>query len=394
MSGYFLPLVLILLVIAALMREDFVFILLYLIAGAFAFGRWWSRKALQALEIERRYPDRVFLGEEVVVELELANSGLLPVVWLRLHESLPVEMAVPSFFRSVVSLGPRERVQLYYPLKARKRGYYPIGPLNLQSGDLLGMAEQHKFEWGPDFLTVYPRIVPLVNVNLPSHSPMGTLHHHEPVFEDPTRVMGKRDYVAGDPLRRVDWKASAATGRLQVKQFEPSISLETSIFLNLNAAEYDQRTRYQATELAIVVAASIAAWVESKKQSVGLVTNGSDQLAQDNKPHALPPRKGRGNLMRILDMLARIQMAETVPLAQVMRQWSSHLSWGTTIVLITSQVDETLFDELFQARRSGLDIMLVLCGKVSRFQEIQRKAAHFGFPVRQVLYEEDLNFWH
>ena len=98
--------------------------------------------------------------------------------------------------------------------------------------------------------------------------------------------------------------------------------------------------------------------------------------------------------MRILDMLARIQMAETVPFAQVMRQWSSHLSWGTTIVLITSQVDETLFDELFQARRSGLDIMLVLCGKVSRFQEIQRKAAHFGFPVRQVLYEEDLNFWH
>jgi uncharacterized protein (DUF58 family) len=393
MSAYFLPLVLILLVIAALMREDFVFTLLYLLAGAFAFGRWWSRKALKSLKIERKYPNRAFLGEELEVELDLTNTGLLPVIWLRVHESLPVEMAVPNFYRSVVSLGPREQVKLHYRLKTRKRGYYPIGPLNLQSGDLLGLAEKGRFEWGPDFLTVYPRIIPLQAVDLPSHSPMGTLHHHEPVFEDPTRVRGKRDYVAGDSLRRVDWKASASTGRLQVKQFEPSISLETSIFLNLNANEYDSKTRFQATELAIVAAASIAAWVERKKQSVGLVTNGKDPLAVGDGLHALPSRKGRGNLMRILDVLARIQVIETLPFAQVMRQVSANLSWGTTIVLITGHVDENLFDQLFQARRSGLDAMLVLCGKVPRFQEIQQKTAHFGFPLRQVFYEEDLNYW-
>jgi uncharacterized protein (DUF58 family) len=255
MSGYFLPLLIILLAIGALMREDFVFTLIYLLAGAFAFGRWWSRKALKSLKIERKFPDRAFLGEEVQVDLELSNPGLLPAVWVRLHESLPVEMAVPNFFRSVVSLGPREEVKLHYLLKARKRGYYPIGPLNLHSGDLLGITEQSTYEWGPNYLTVFPLIVPLVEISLPTHSPMGTLHHHEPVFEDPTRVIGKRDYTAGDSLRRIDWKASAATGRLQVKQFEPSISLETSIFLNLNANEYEQRTRYHTTELAIVVAA-------------------------------------------------------------------------------------------------------------------------------------------
>lgn len=393
MSGYFLPLLIILLAIGALMREDFVFTLIYLLAGAFAFGRWWSRKALKSLKIERKFPDRAFLGEEVQVDLELSNPGLLPAVWVRLHESLPVEMAVPNFFRSVVSLGPREEVKLHYLLKARKRGYYPIGPLNLHSGDLLGITEQSTYEWGPNYLTVFPLIVPLVEISLPTHSPMGTLHHHEPVFEDPTRVIGKRDYTAGDSLRRIDWKASAATGRLQVKQFEPSISLETSIFLNLNANEYEQRTRYHTTELAIVVAASIAAWVESKKQSVGLVTNGNDPLAFQERSHFMPPRKGRSNLMRILDILARIQMQETDPMAQVMRPWSSHLSWGTTIILITGQIDEDLFDELFQARRSGLDAMLVICGNVPRFQEIKHKATHFGFPIRQVLYEEDLKYW-
>lgn len=393
MSAYFLALMVILLFVAALVREDFVFTLLYLLAGAFALGRWWSRKALESLQVKRRYAERAFLGEEVDVTLELYNPSLLPVVWVRLHESLPVELAVPSFFRRVVSLGPRERVQLHYQLRARKRGYYPIGPLNLQSGDLLGLAEQSVCEWGPDYLTVYPRIVPLVNLRLPSHSPMGTLRHHEPVFEDPTRVIGKRDYLAGDSLRRIDWKASAATGRLQVKKYEPSISLETSIFLNLNANEYEQKARHQATELAIVVAASIATWVESKKQSIGLVTNGKDLLARDAPVHQLAPRKGRGHLMRILEVLARIQMTETCPFAQVMRPFISHLSWGTTIVLVTGQVDEELFEELFQARRSGLDAMLVLCGRVTRFKEIENKARHFGFPIQNVLYAEDLKFW-
>jgi hypothetical protein len=92
-------------------------------------------------------------------------------------------------------------------------------------------------------------------VRLPSRSPIGTLRHTQPIFEDPSRVRGKRDYTTGDSLRRVDWKATATTGRLQVKQFEPSIALETALFLNLNADEYLQRTRLDATELAIVIAA-------------------------------------------------------------------------------------------------------------------------------------------
>jgi hypothetical protein len=97
--------------------------------------------------------------------------------------------------------------------------------------------------------------------------------------------------------------------------------------------------------------------------------------------------------MRILDVLARIQLADTEPLVHLMRTWTSRLSWGTTLVLITGLVDESLFDELFQARRSGLDAMLVICGPVPRFQEIQLKASHFGFPLRQVLYEDDLKYW-
>ncbi len=166
-----------------------------------------------------------------------------------------------------------------------------IGPLSLYSGDLLGVSGDLQRSQPPDHLTVYPKIVPLTSVKLPSRSPMGTLRHTQPVFEDPSRVRGKRDYVSGDSLRRVDWKATAAAGRLQVRLFEPSIALETAIFLNLNNAEYDSRAPFMATELAIVVAASLANWVVAQRQAVGLFSNGIDPLQDDQLPQSIPPRR-------------------------------------------------------------------------------------------------------
>ena len=174
-------------------------------------------------------------------------------------------------------------------------------------------------------------------MKLPSRSPLGTLRHTQPIFEDPSRVRGKRDYMAGDSLRRVDWKATASTGRLQVKQFEPSIALETAIFLNLNADEYAPRTRLDATELAIVIAASLANWIVGKRQSVGLSVNGVDPIGTEDKAQALPPRKGRAHLTRILDVLARVRSAPPTPFAQLFQYEAARLPWGTTVILITGR---------------------------------------------------------
>lgn len=393
MGDFYIPVIVMLLVIGALLREDFVFTILYLFIGAYAIGRWWSRRALNAIGSERKLQPRVFLGEAVNVELELSNASWLPVVWMRLHEALPLELAVPNFFQQVISLAPHEHLKCAYQLQARKRGYYPIGPLTLYSGDILGLADQAKKEVRPEYLTVFPKIVPLNNVILPSRSPMGSLRHHQPILEDPNRVRGKREYVAGDSLRRVDWKSTAATGQLQVNLFEPSISLVTSIFLNLNGDDYHYKTRAPNIELAIVVAASIANWVVNKKQSVGLMTNGSDPHGGEGRVRPLLPRKGRSHLMRLLEILARIEMVDDQPIIDHLRREIHQLPWGTTLILITGNMDNPIFEVLFQARRLGLEAMLVFCGPVRNFQEVKQRAEHFGFPVYQMFNEQDLDVW-
>lgn len=392
MIDYYLPLILLLLLLAAFFREDFVFTLLYLFAGAFALSRWWSRKALTAVAASRKLPARAFLGEQFEVELVIHNTSLLPVVWLRILESIPVELA-ESPFRRVVSLGPRERKRFTYPLRARKRGYYQLGPLVLNTGDILGIGGDFSDERLIHNLTVFPKIIPLTNLPLPSRSPMGTLRHTQPIFADPSRVTGKRNYVEGDSLRTIDWKATATTGNLQVKLFEPSIALDATILLNMDGRDYGRKTKFTSTELAIVAAASIANFVVERRQSVGLVTNGIDPLSAKNKAQSLLPRKGRESLMHLLEVLARLEMSEAEPFAALLGREIARLPWGTTLVLITGVVDEQIFGELFKARRSGMSAVLVLCGPVPGYSTIRAQARHFGFPIYQLFNEPDLNIW-
>ncbi len=393
MSTNFFLLLVMLVLAAIFLHEDAVLMLLYFLVVAYALSSWWSRRALRAVEFKRTFQGRAFLYEQVTVKLDLINPRWLPVPWLQFTENLPLELIAPNSYRAVTTLGPYGRRRFEYLLHADRRGYYSIGPLQLRSGDLIGLGEEVSSEGGADHLIVYPRIVPLADVALPSHSPLGTLHHTQPIFEDPSRVRGKRDYVAGDSLRRVDWKATAALGRLQVKQFEPSIMLETAIFLNLNVDEYEQRTYHDATELAIVVAASLANWINGKRQSAGLYVNGVDPIGVEGKAPRLPPRKGRVYLMRVLDVLARIRAGRLTPLVRLVQQEAPHLPWGTTLILITGSVDDGLFDEMFRLRRAGLNVVLILCGTVPNMAWIRPRADRFGIPVQHFVRERDLDVW-
>jgi uncharacterized protein (DUF58 family) len=406
MAEGFLVLMVLLFLLAALFRQDFVVTILYLFAGVFIAGSWWSRRSINSVVCERNFTTRAFLNEQIKIRLKIINQGWLPVVWMKVHESMPVDLSIHKFFRQALTLGPHAQTEFEYTLNARKRGYYPIGPLLSVSGDLMGLLDNQQRQVSADYLTVYPKIVPLSKLILPTRSPLGTLRHNQPIFEDPSRVLSKRDYIAGDSLRRVDWKASASVGRLQVKQFEPAIALETSLFLNLNSEEYDIRTRFHSTELAIVIAASIANWVIGRKQSVGLCTNGVDPgistgekevesgaQGSFNRIQSIPPRKGQAHLIRILDILARVQAETTAPFLELLRSEYTHLPWGTTIILITNQVDLPFFDQIFQIRRAGMNVMLIVTGQGSPVELTRRQAAQFSIPFFQICTEGDMDIW-
>ncbi len=393
MGGAFIAFLVVIFFVAVLTRDSYAFILLYLFSSAFLIGRWWVNRISANLSFERRFVNRVFPGEKISVELRIKNKSRLPVIWLHAQESLPIEISPIKVLRHVFSIRPKGQDLLSYQLAPYKRGYYPVGPLLLSTGDLLGLVQEKSISGESDYLTVYPRVIPLLRVQLPSHSPLGDIRHKQPIFEDPSRPIGKRDYMTGDSLRRIDWKSTASVGRMQTKIFEPSIALETVLFLNLNSEEYHYKFRYDATELAIVVSASLANWIISRKQASGLVVNGDDPFSKGALPQSFSPRKGRSHLMHMLEILARVQMASMQPIAEVLRQKRADYGWGTTIIVLTGQADRILFEEFFQMRRSGLNIVLILCGDVVGLQETKARAEQFKIPFFHIKDEKDLDIW-
>jgi uncharacterized protein (DUF58 family) len=390
----FVPFLLFLFVIAALLRVDFFFTIVYLLFAVYLLSRLWTKRMVDHLRVQRRFVDRAFLGDRVTVDLTVHNVGWLPVPWLKVHESLRVELTVPPFYREVVSLGPRERRHFYYTLHCYRRGYYPVGPLTMQTGDLLGFVRTSQAQAPPDHIIIYPRVVPLQQLGLPTRSPQVALPARSPLFQDPARVMGVRDYQRGDSPRRIHWTATASAGRLLVKQYQPSIARETLICLDLNQDDYERRQQYTATELAIVAAASIANHIVVREGlPVGLTTEAWDPLLDDQARFFLPPRSERAHLMSLLEVLARVRITSGAPFMDLLRRESVNLSWGATLTVITGRESEALFDTLVYLRRAGFAVALILVQPARLSAQLQKRGHLLGVPIHRIWRERDLEGW-
>jgi uncharacterized protein (DUF58 family) len=352
-------LIVLLLIIAFSLRVDFIFYVIYVCVGLYLWGRWQTPRSLANLRVERLFHNHAFWGEQLPVKLQLINQNRLGIPWVQLQESVALNLRGSEATSHVLSLSGKETAEITSHVYARRRGYYKLGPLYIMTGDLFGLYRERQGQVPASYFTVYPRIVPLNQLGLPSRLPFGTIASQQRLFADPARPLGVRDYQSGDSLRQINWKASAHTRHLLVRTFQPAISLETAVLLNLNNEEYQRRTRLDAIEWAIEVAASLAAHLIEQRQAVGLISNGADPLqgelnpnfdeasgrlqrdqAQNATASPISPRTGRSQLMRLLEQLARLEAVDTVPFAEWLPRACHNLSWGTTLLVITPNSDD------------------------------------------------------
>lgn len=352
-------LTLVLLVIAALLRSEIFFYLLYVLIG-FQVAAWlWVRTAVRRLNWRRELPEAAFPGEAIPISLRVENRSLLPVPWLMLYESLPPTLHPPPGIRRVLALKPKTERNVTYTVQASRRGLYTIGPLRLQTGDVFGMREQPLAGGAVDTLTIFPEVVPLPELGLPAALPFGAQPFAQSLFSDPARPIGVRAYQPGDPPRQVDWKSSARVGTLQVRRHEPAIARTTLIALAFSRSEYSVRYVYDALERAIVAAASIAADLAARRQPVGLCTSGVDPLAQ-GPAAAIAPAYGRGHIIELLKLLGRLDVAAEGDVDALLHTTAADLGWGATVVIIGVGIGVERLERLIALRRRGLQIALVL----------------------------------
>lgn len=358
--------------LAAWNGETTVASLVGLILSAAGLSRLWSALSLRALRCERGLSHtRAFPGDTVEWRVRLANGKFLPLPWVQVEDRIPAQVLAPQplppgalpgsgLLRRAASVLGYGTLSWGCPLQCMRRGYFPLGPLQVTTGDLFGFYPRTMTVPRLDPLVVYPRIFPLDQLGIPSLAPLGETAGARRIFQDPSRVLGVREYTPGDSLRHVHWKASARTQSLQVKCFEPTVSLKLALFLAVESFCREGAWDEEALELAISTAASVASDAVGRGHAVGLYVN--TRLADSGQAACLPPGGSRDQLTLILEGLAKTTACAGTPCADLIQAERAHLPWGTTVVLLYAGAWEALPLVLEALREGGLRHLLLQVG--------------------------------
>jgi len=215
----------------------------------------------------------------------------------------------------------RERYELGSCFRFPCRGNYRLSEVVLASGFPLGMvtARRRAVQHGISAL-----VLPAARaVLLPGQLDIS----HDPQGNQTTRRLGQsfelgtlRQYVAGEPLGRVNWRASARAGELVIQHFQQSSSPRLHLVTDI-PPEHELADPATPTEHAIRIAAGIS------RQALTAGVRVRAYLPQQTEP--LQDNEG---ILRALASAA----PDSLPLTQAINRACGRLSEGDQLVAVVS----------------------------------------------------------
>ncbi len=401
---WFLGIIVVLLV-ALVIQSGLLAYAAYVLLGVLLVTRLLTREGLHHIEAERTVSaEEIEAGDRVEVEVTVRNAGKLPLPWVLLEDQLPgyalrqrpPRLKVKGKRLQIRLLRAGQEITIRYKVDCTNRGFYQMGPLVLESGDLFGLHRRYRVVAPPGYVMVYPKVVPLLGYDVASRRPIGDVRLVHRLFEDPTRIAGVRPYEAGDPLSRIHWRATARAGRLHSKIYDASTLAGATILLDYHAAGYPSRGEPHRSDLAAITAASLAHGICQLGQQVGLVTNAGDaaerlsatnyratlkrdssdkadrRLAQivraenqkvsedHRRPLIVPTGRGAEQFQRIRQVLARAELNDGLTLAHLCIEAAHRLPRDATVMALLPCVPVESALALGTLKRQGYAVSVVL----------------------------------
>jgi len=261
-------------------------LLLVLAAAALAlFERFWAPYALKSLHFKGESSHVMAEpGETVTWRGTVENRGRLPIPFVRLTESFPVQaqalaeqMWIDShctrsvsqwFVEEKISVGPRRSCSRTVKFSFRQRGLYQIGAYRLAAGDLLGFREASKSGDWQHVVVIPERSRQKAAIDALGGF-LGDVSVRRFILEDPILTLGFRDYTGREPMKSISWTRTAAAGSLQVKQYDHTAEQHVLVLLNTEGASADE------LEECFRLTRSVCEKLEEKKIPYSFRTNGN-----------------------------------------------------------------------------------------------------------------------
>jgi uncharacterized protein (DUF58 family) len=258
-----------------------------LAATALGLGWWWSYPGLVALGAGFAVLVLAALGSVAAPVDVMAGRTVEPLQVQRFERctdavelvhngrwlATAVEVVEPVAGQPVTvlsaTLRPRGRASGQIEVPTGRRGAITLGPLRLRHQGVAGLARRERPVEGTVTVRVLPRVLPLRGI--PIGSTRWVAGSDERIARGGTDLVGMRDYLSGDDLRRLHWATSARTGRLMVREDADPSRGRVTLLLDDRTGSYTSPAEFEEV---VDAAASIAgaACAAEHPVSVGTVT--------------------------------------------------------------------------------------------------------------------------
>ncbi|WP_299434503.1 DUF58 domain-containing protein [uncultured Maribacter sp.] len=192
----------------------FVFIALVLVDILILFGN------KNGIEAQRELPEKFSNGDENKVPISITNKYSLKT-YCTILEELPMQFQQRDF-SIAISINANKKEQLSYTVRPTERGEYNFGKLYVYTASKIGLAVR-RFSFGDSqMVKTYPSFLQLKKYDLISLNQSSLQFGIKKI-----RRIGNsfefeqiKEYVQGDNIKDINWKATAKRNQLMVNQFQ------------------------------------------------------------------------------------------------------------------------------------------------------------------------------
>ncbi len=234
----------------------------------------WRKQPQPDWKVKRAMaPDHLMGGQPCEIEVRLTNAGDdLEEVYL--SDLVPPEVKSKGNWEYCGPFRSGQTEELQYTVRGVRERYEFPG-VSISMGDLLGLVQKEMFLPCNGTLTVFPAAEKLEKVKIsPRRTRVFTGTIRSRASGAGVEFFGTRSYVAGDPLRHLNWKAGARWDLLITNQFEQERIADIGIILDARGQVELKNEGESLFEHSIRAAASLADLFIREGNRVGLLIYG------------------------------------------------------------------------------------------------------------------------
>ena len=294
-------------------------------------------------------PARLRAGAPARIDLVLQNKARRRTPLIQAHDSVQGSRGAALLLAPIASLGD---ARIAYRLPTSRRGVIKVGPLDLTLGDPLGLTQAKLRAAEVTNLIVHPQLIEL--------RPLVAIAGHDPTAEQqPIRSLSNsgdeffalRPYVVGDELKRVNWRASARSDELVVRQEEKPKTGRVTIVLDRRKEAYDE----EGFERAVSAVLSALHSGFRGGDSLRFLTSASQ---------AVTDIRSRGDLDAVDEQLALIDTTESASIVRTLEE-QTRVGRGGTLVVVTGHLSDHLEAAISRSRRTFGLVIVISCQRPS-----------------------------